>query len=159
MHLYPPKFLTKDHKKMFKQLNISIIRNVFNLAKNCRAQRFSSTTSTPEGTEANDTQFKHPSRPAWLEGQKLTDVVESKEEFEKYVKKILPDFTIPEPPAHKSYPTPSGWVPPDYKKASQLPYFVLRSRFHQFPIYPEERDGSKRYVRIRNIEGNIWVRK
>lgn len=38
----------------------------------------------------------------------------STEEF-KYVEKLLPPITIPKPPVHASYPTPSGWVPPDSK--------------------------------------------
>jgi len=35
----------------------------------------------------------------------------STEEF-KYVEKLLPKNRIPDPPAHASYPTPSGWIPP-----------------------------------------------
>lgn len=123
-----------------------------------RARSLSTSTTTVDN-EADAQKFQHPSRPASLADEKLTDVVESKEDFEKYVKKILPDYLVPDPPLHDSYPTPSGWVPPNLEKAARLPYFVLRSRFHQFPIYPEERDGSKRYVRIKNIEGDIWVRR
>lgn len=151
---------------MLKLVNkYSNVRNVF-LTRLCAVGLSSSsaesTPSTPTAKEANinemNTQSRqHPSRPANLKDAKLTNVIESKEEFEKYVKRILPSFLIPDPPKHESYPTPSGWVPPDYQRCTKLPYYVLRTRFHQYPIYPEERDGSKRYVRIKNIEGDIWV--
>lgn len=144
----------------------NLVRNLIkaNLRKNVNIRLYSA-ASSEIGTESNNQQqqsqeqeqFKLPSRPNNLKDEKLTGVIESKEDFEKYVKKILPNNMVPDPPVHKSYPTPSGWVPPDSEKASRLPYFVLRTRFHQFPIYPEMRDGSKRYVLVRNIEGNIWV--
>ena len=41
----------------------------------------------------------------------LAEIEVSHEEF-KYVEKLLPKQTIPEPPQHSSYPTPSGWVAP-----------------------------------------------
>lgn len=98
-----------------------------------------------------------PSRPLTFENQQLTNVVESTEEF-KFVEKLIPSSIVPEPPKHDSYPTPSGWVPIDVEKASQLPYAVLRTRFHQFPMYPLEREGgSRKLVRIKNIDGDIWV--
>lgn len=127
------------------------------LGVSSRRIRALSTSTTPAENETGAQKFQHPSRPASLADEKLTDVVESKEDFEKYVTKILPNYMVPDPPLHDSYPTPSGWVPPNLERAARLPYFVLRTRFHQFPIYPEERDGSKRYVRIKNIEGDIWV--
>lgn len=98
-----------------------------------------------------------PARPKDWQNYKFTKVVESKEEF-KFVKKLLPSPVVPDPPKHDSYPTPSGWLPPDYAKSSQLPYFVLRTRFHNFPIYPIVRNGSRKLVRIRYIEGDIWVK-
>ncbi len=85
-------------------------------------------------------------------------MIESKEEF-KFVEKILPSELVPEPPAHEVYPTPSGWVPPNPKLSSRLSYAVLRTRFHNFPIYPLTREGgSRKLVRIKFIEGDIWVR-
>ncbi len=98
-----------------------------------------------------------PSRPVNFGKQQLTNVVESKAEFE-FVEKLLPSQIVPEPPKHESYPTPSGWVPVNVELASKLPYAVLRTRFHQFPMYPLEREGgSRKLVRIKNIEGDIWV--
>ena len=93
----------------------------------------------------------------WPNDVKLTKVVESKEDF-KHVLKLLPEEIVPEPPKHDSYPTPSGWRPPNYEKAKKLPYAVLRTRFHNFPIYVFDREGgSRKLVRIRYIQGNIWV--
>lgn len=97
-----------------------------------------------------------PSRPINQEGHEYTNIVESKEEF-KYVKKLIPSLVVPDPPKHESYPTPSGWMPPVYEKCSKLPYFVLRTRFHNFPIYALEREGgSRKLVKIKRIEGDIW---
>jgi hypothetical protein len=100
----------------------------------------------------------YPSRPKDWTNIKLTNVVESKDDFVKYVQPLIPETTVPDPPEHKSYPTPSGWIPPDLKKSSKLPYYVLRTRFHQFPIYPILRNGLVPLVRVRNIEGDIWVK-
>lgn len=98
-----------------------------------------------------------PSRPLNSDKHVFTKVIESKEDFE-HVKKILPKQLVPDPPKHESYPTPSGWVPPKYEKCSKLAYSVLRTRYHNFPIYVLEREGgSRKLVKIRNIEGDIWV--
>ena len=100
-----------------------------------------------------------PSRPVNMNDAQFTQVVESKDDFQ-YVRKILPTLIVPEPPKHDQYPTPSGWVPIDVKKASKLPYYVLRTRFHNYPIYLTEREGgSRKLIRIRYIEGDIWVSK
>ena len=94
---------------------------------------------------------------SWSSNFMLTKVIESKEEF-KHVLKLLPHEIVPEPPTHGSYPTPSGWQPPKITKSNMLPYAVLRTRFHNFPIYLEEREGgSRKLVRIKNIQGDIWV--
>ena len=93
----------------------------------------------------------------WTKDVKLTKLVESKEDF-KHVLKLLPEEIVPEPPKHDSYPTPSGWRPPNYEKSKNLPYAVLRTRFHNYPIYVMEREGgSRKLVRIKYIQGNIWV--
>ncbi|CAF0949137.1 unnamed protein product [Brachionus calyciflorus] len=97
-----------------------------------------------------------PSRPFNFEQDQLTNVIESKEEFD-FVKKLLPNLIVPEPPKHESYPTPSGWVAPNYEKSSNLSYYVLRTRFHNYPIYPLEREGgSRKLVKIKRVEGDIW---
>ena len=101
---------------------------------------------------------KIPARPEGVKENELTKFIESKAEY-AFVKKILPMEIVPEPPKHESYPTPSGWVPPNYAKAKSLPYQVLRTRFHQFPIYHEEREGgSRKLTVVKQIQGEIWVR-
>jgi hypothetical protein len=115
--------------------------------------KYYSTNSTGN----NQQRPKIPSRPLNWENYTFTKVIESKEDFE-HVKKILPQKMVPDPPKHESYPTPSGWVPPNYEKCSKLSYSVLRTRYHNFPIYVLEREGgSRKLVKIRNIEGDIWV--
>uniref|UniRef100_F6YVM6 Large ribosomal subunit protein mL49 n=1 Tax=Equus caballus TaxID=9796 RepID=F6YVM6_HORSE len=37
--------------------------------------------------------------------------VESVDEYQ-FVERLLPPATIPKPPKHEHYPTPSGWQPP-----------------------------------------------
>jgi len=102
-------------------------------------------------------QLSIPSRPLDWKTFQLTNVIESKEEF-KYVEKLIPNQVVPEPPKHDSYPTPSGWVPINPEKSSNLPYHILRTRFYNFPIYAIEREGgSRKLTKIRSIEGNIWV--
>lgn len=87
---------------------------------------------------------------------KITNFVKSKEEFE-HVNKIIGEQTVPDPPQHESYPTPSGWYAVNPEKCSKLPYYALRSRYHNYPIYPILRDGSRKLVKIRCIQGDIWV--
>jgi hypothetical protein len=59
---------------------------------------------------------------------------------------------------HEKYPTPSGWIPVNVEKALNTPYRVLRTRFHNYPIYRVEREGgSRKLIRIKNIDGDIWV--
>lgn len=97
-----------------------------------------------------------PSRPINLKDHEFTNIIESKEEFQ-HVKKLIPSLVVPDPPKHESYPTPSGWVPSDYEKSSKLSYSVLRTRFHNFPIYALEREGgSRKLVKLKRIEGDIW---
>jgi large subunit ribosomal protein L49 len=97
-----------------------------------------------------------PSRPLNAQNHEFTKVVESKEEF-VHVLKLIGNPIVPEPPKHETYPTPSGWVPTNLEKASKLPYYVLRSRFHNFPIYALEREGgTRKLTKIKYIEGDIW---
>ena len=98
-----------------------------------------------------------PKRPSDWEKYTIPDVIEAKEDF-LFVEKLLPASVIPDPPNHESYPTPSGWLPVDVAKSSKWPYYVLRTRFHQYPIYAEERNGgSRKLTRIKNVHGDIWA--
>ena len=92
----------------------------------------------------------------FLDKNPLTEVEVSTEEF-KYVEKLLPSFTVPEPPRHDQYPTPSGWIPPSSKGAANYPYFVERTRFHNFPVYLNEEDGGTRKLTVINrVKGDHW---
>ncbi|KAL7978336.1 hypothetical protein Chor_014875 [Crotalus horridus] len=59
---------------------------------------------------------------------KYPGIVESTEEY-KFVERLIPPTTVPVPPKHDQYPTPSGWRPPQ-DLPPDLPYFVRRSRMH-----------------------------
>ena len=41
----------------------------------------------------------------------VLQVVESADEW-KWVERLMPPKSIPLPPKHEKYPTPSGWTPP-----------------------------------------------
>uniref|UniRef100_A0A8C3V6T6 Large ribosomal subunit protein mL49 n=1 Tax=Catharus ustulatus TaxID=91951 RepID=A0A8C3V6T6_CATUS len=79
---------------------------------------------------------------------------ESTAEF-AFVERLLPPSSIPEPPPHPKYPTPSGWSPPA-GPPPDLPYFVRRSRLHNLPVYLGQRQG-RRLTALRHIHGDIWV--
>ncbi|XP_036619557.1 39S ribosomal protein L49, mitochondrial isoform X1 [Trichosurus vulpecula] len=82
-------------------------------------------------------------------------IVESTEEY-KFVERLIPPAGIPEPPRHKSYPTPSGWQPPK-DPPPDLPYFIRRSRMHNVPVYTELTHGNRQMTLIRKVEGDIWA--
>ncbi|XP_015974878.1 39S ribosomal protein L49, mitochondrial isoform X1 [Rousettus aegyptiacus] len=81
--------------------------------------------------------------------------VESVDEY-RFVERLLPPTSIPKPPKHEHYPTPSGWEPP--RGASpDLPYFVRRSRMHNIPVYKDITHGNRQMTVIRKVEGDIWA--
>ncbi|XP_041353593.1 39S ribosomal protein L49, mitochondrial-like [Gigantopelta aegis] len=91
---------------------------------------------------------------------KITDdhpeVEVSHKEF-KYVEKLLPKLTVPDPPQHGSYPTPSGWVAPTASSTTH-PYFIKRTKNHMFPVYLEtSHAGTRQLVKIKQVEGDIWA--
>lgn len=141
----------------------NVIRASLKTVKTCQVQ-IASISSTASNLNRNryaelaaKERFALPTRPFKHQYEELTDVVESTEEF-KYVEKLIGSQIVPDPPKHDSYPTPSGWVPVNVELSSKLSYAVLRTRFHQFPMYAIEREGgSRKLVRIKNIEGDIWV--
>ncbi|KAM6159374.1 large ribosomal subunit protein mL49 [Rhynchocyon petersi] len=81
--------------------------------------------------------------------------VESVDEYH-FVERLLPPTSIPEPPKHKHYPTPSGWQPPQ-DPPPNLPYFVRRSRMHNIPVYKDITHGNRQMTVIRKVEGDIWA--
>ncbi|OWF40237.1 39S ribosomal protein L49, mitochondrial-like [Mizuhopecten yessoensis] len=102
--------------------------------------RFVSTTS-PVNSE--------PSLPQY------TDYEVSKEDF-KYVKKLLPPGTVPEPP-EDGKPTTTGWVPQTGNINEKI-YWIRRTKNHMLPVYLGEKNGGASQVTsIRKIEGDIWA--
>ncbi|CAG5119714.1 unnamed protein product [Candidula unifasciata] len=88
-----------------------------------------------------------------------TDYEVSYSEF-KYVEQVLPRPTVPEVPKHESYPTPSGWFPPNDELRSQKPYLVRRTKNHMLPVYSSLKRfyyGMNHLVSVKQIEGDIWV--
>ncbi|XP_047374284.1 39S ribosomal protein L49, mitochondrial isoform X1 [Sciurus carolinensis] len=81
--------------------------------------------------------------------------VESVDEY-RFVERLLPPTSIPKPPKHEHYPTPSGWQPPRDPRPN-LPYFVRRSRMHNIPVYKDITHGNRQMTVIRKVEGDIWA--
>ncbi|ELU10648.1 hypothetical protein CAPTEDRAFT_164413 [Capitella teleta] len=88
----------------------------------------------------------------------LTEVEVTRDPVEwSAVERLLPQLTVPEPPIHAQYPTPSGWVPQTCKRDT-AEYFVGRTRFHNYPIYQETFEGGNRHMTVlNNVEGDIWA--
>lgn len=72
--------------------------------------------------------------------------VESVDEYQ-FVERLLPATSIPKPPKHEHYPTPSGWQPPrgelgngdGMKAAGKYPSLVVS--------LPQLRYGTPQWVR------------
>ncbi|XGW05617.1 hypothetical protein V3C99_016181 [Haemonchus contortus] len=63
----------------------------------------------------------------------LSSVEEVKIDW-SYIDRLMPLEVVPPLPAHESYPTPSGWQPPQ-DPPPDLPYYVRRRRDHTLPLY------------------------
>jgi len=84
----------------------------------------------------------------------------SKEDFGKWVVPLLPMKFVPPIPEHESYPTPSGWFPPNEELISQEKYLVRRTKNHHLPVYAKKtvkEFRTQHYVQILHIEGDIWA--
>ncbi|XP_057584449.1 39S ribosomal protein L49, mitochondrial [Hippopotamus amphibius kiboko] len=81
--------------------------------------------------------------------------MESVDEY-RFVERLFPPISIPKPPKHEHYPTPSGWQPPR-DPPPNLPYFVRRSRMHNIPVYKDITHGNRQMTVIRKVEGDIWA--
>ncbi|XP_013410396.1 probable 39S ribosomal protein L49, mitochondrial [Lingula anatina] len=87
----------------------------------------------------------------------LTDVEVSTDPEEwKYVERLLPKNTIPDPPDHR---TPSGWVPPAENIAGKYPYCIRRTKNHMYPVYYQEDKDKRHLTKIRYITGDVWSRE
>jgi len=79
----------------------------------------------------------------------------STEDF-KWVQRVLPPSRIPVPPKAESYPTPSGWCPPA-DTPPDLPYYVNRTRYHDFPVVEKKKGGGRRQTIVHYVDGDIWA--
>merc|ERR1712212_1173571 len=72
---------------------------------------------------------------------KYSSILDTQDASKKWsaVEDILPPIQIPTPNLNQSFPTPSGWQPPQPEKIIDLDYVVRRNRFHEFEILEEER--------------------
>lgn len=72
-----------------------------------------------------------------------------------YVERLLPFETIPAVTPKETYP--SGWIPPR-EEGKNLPFFLPRTKFHDFPIYLNiTYRGMRKISQIKKIEGDIWL--
>ncbi|XP_072887281.1 LOW QUALITY PROTEIN: large ribosomal subunit protein mL49-like [Hemitrygon akajei] len=85
----------------------------------------------------------------------IRGLLRSTEEFH-FVERLIPPSTVPVPPKHDRYPTPSGWCPPR-DPPPDLPYVIRRSRMHNLPVYTDITHGNRKMTVIRKIEGDIWT--
>ncbi|XP_062141562.1 large ribosomal subunit protein mL49 [Drosophila sulfurigaster albostrigata] len=88
-----------------------------------------------------------------LEQYPEVEVVHNPPEW-KYVERLLPPQTVPQPVAKADYP--SGWKPQTADGNSDG-YFVARTKNHMVPVYLHTRHrGQRRITIVRRIQGDIW---
>ncbi|XP_060588663.1 large ribosomal subunit protein mL49-like [Ruditapes philippinarum] len=85
------------------------------------------------------------------------DVEISYDDF-KFVKRLIPPTTVPPPPEHEVYPTPSGWVPPNMN-IQPSEYKVRRTRNHMLPCYYRKHFSGRETIKVKSIYGDIWAFK
>lgn len=73
----------------------------------------------------------------------------------KYVERLLPPRTVPQPVEKSEYP--SGWQP-QTANGEESGYFVARTKNHMVPVYLNTRfRGQRRLTIVRYIQGDIWA--
>lgn len=117
-------------------INLPLLQN-----QNIQPIRLSSYLSSPRIQDVGEVNVKYA-------------VTNNPEEW-KYVERILPPQTVPQPVKKDSYP--SGWKPQgenfrDYK------YFVERTKNHMIPVYLKiEMRNTRRQTFVRRIHGDIFA--
>ncbi|EDV95359.1 GH17902 [Drosophila grimshawi] len=90
-----------------------------------------------------------------LEAYPEVEVVHNPPEW-KYVERLLPPSTVPEPVAKPTYP--SGWQPQRANGDNSSGYFVARTKNHMVPVYLHTRfRGQRRLTVVRRVQGDIWA--
>ncbi|XP_034473582.1 probable 39S ribosomal protein L49, mitochondrial [Drosophila innubila] len=73
----------------------------------------------------------------------------------KFVERLLPPTTVPQPVAKAAYP--SGWKP-QASDGTTDGYFVARTKNHMVPVYLHTRfRGQRRLTVVRRVQGDIWA--
>ncbi|KAH8314000.1 hypothetical protein KR067_012363 [Drosophila pandora] len=89
-----------------------------------------------------------------LEKYPEVEVVANPPEW-RFVERLLPPETVPQPVAQKDYP--SGWRP-QTEDGSKAGYYVARTKNHMVPVYLQTRfRGQRRITVVRRVQGDIWA--
>ncbi|XP_018330204.1 probable 39S ribosomal protein L49, mitochondrial [Agrilus planipennis] len=81
-------------------------------------------------------------------------VSKSPEEW-KYVERLLPPLTVPEPVPKETYL--SEWRP-QLNECLKEKYFIQRTKNHMIPVYLKiGQHGIRKVTIIKNIKGDIWA--
>ncbi|KAG5883455.1 hypothetical protein JTB14_030877 [Gonioctena quinquepunctata] len=73
----------------------------------------------------------------------------------KYVERVLPLITVPEPVKREEYP--SGWKPQS-ENLKNKPYFVERTKNHMIPVYLRlGQRGIRKHTIVKKIQGDIFL--
>ncbi|KAK6050849.1 hypothetical protein COOONC_11644 [Cooperia oncophora] len=97
-----------------------------------KALRSLSTPSEPSDDDAKP--WLNPWKRALPERTSTFTSVEEVKIDWSYIERLMPHEVVPPLPVHDSYPTPSGWQPPQ-DPPPNLPYYVRRRRDHTLPLY------------------------
>ncbi|KAH8343260.1 hypothetical protein KR059_007643 [Drosophila kikkawai] len=72
----------------------------------------------------------------------------------RFVERLLPPATVPQPEMKQEYP--SGWRP-QKEDGSKSGYYVARTKNHMVPVYLHTRfRGQRRITVVRRVQGDIW---
>ncbi|CAH4031661.1 probable 39S ribosomal protein L49, mitochondrial [Pieris brassicae] len=89
-----------------------------------------------------------------IQEQYAYEVVKNPPEW-SYVERLLPFEGIPKVTPKDCYP--SGWIPRK-EEASNLPYFLQRTKNEELSIYLDiSCRGMRKISKIKKIEGDIWL--
>ncbi|CAJ0589547.1 unnamed protein product [Cylicocyclus nassatus] len=123
--------------------------------------------STPADTKDDDSKpWLNPWKHALPKREATTTSFEEVKIDWSFVERLMPHEVVPPLPKHASYPTPSGWQPPQ-DPPPDLPYYVRRRRDHMLPLYLSRRRDLLNektldfdyveLVTMRNVEGDVFA--
>ncbi|KAK5968421.1 hypothetical protein GCK32_022277, partial [Trichostrongylus colubriformis] len=99
---------------------LQMIRSLLRCVPSVRSEAVRSLSSAPEAIDDESKPWLNPWKRALPEKTStLTSVEEVKIDW-SYVERLMPHDVVPPLPVHKSYPTPSGWQPPQGKASTSF---------------------------------------